>query len=135
MGLTNHANIISGLKKRAMWYHNKTQHSKDPEEILYDAAVDGTGTMDTALLIDVDADTLGEQQQTKTATDSLERMEMEIKEMVEMAGLSEEILEVHGIPPGKKPERVTRLIYENLIGLKNMIGDGRALDRTSDALS
>ena len=52
-------------------------------------------------------------------------MDIEIKEMVEMAGLSEEILEVHGIAPGKKPEGVTRVMYENLNGLINSIGGNK----------
>ena len=125
MGLTKHANIISALEKRAMRYHNKVQHSEDSDEILYDAAVDETGTIDTVSLTDSYAEALEEQQQTKTATDSLERMETEIKEMVEMASLSEETLEMHGIAPGKKPEGVTRLIYENLNDLNNRIGGNK----------
>ena len=62
MGLTTHANIISALEKRAMRYHNKVQYREDPDVILYDAAVDETGTIDTASLTDSDAETLGEQQ-------------------------------------------------------------------------
>ena len=101
MGLTKHVNIISALKKRAMRYHNKDQHNEDPDEILYDAAVDETGTIDTTSLIDSDADTRGEQQQTKTTADSLERMEIEIKEMVEMVGLSEKYWRCMGLPRGR----------------------------------
>ena len=62
-------------------------------------------------------------------------MEIEIREMVEMAGLSEEILEVHGITPGKKPEGVTRLIYENLNGLKNRIEGNEKLDKAKEIIN
>ena len=135
MGITKHVNIISALKKRAMRYHNKDHHKEDTDDRLYDEAVDETGTIDTTSLTDSDADTLGEQQQTKTATDSLERIEIEIKEMVEMAGLSEEILEVHGIAPGKKPEGVPRWIYENLNGLNNRIGGNKKLDKAKEIIN
>ena len=101
MGLIKHAKISSALEKRVMRYHNKIQHSEDLDKILYDEAVDETGTIDTTMLTDTDANKTGEQKQRKTTTDSMEMRNMEIKEMVEMAGLSEEILEVHGIAPGK----------------------------------
>jgi hypothetical protein len=34
-------------------------------------------------------------------------------------GVLEYLLEVHGLPPGRKGDRVTRLIYENLNGLQS----------------
>jgi len=122
MGITKHVNIISALEKRAMRYHNKDHHKEDSDDRLYDEAVDETGTIDTTKLLDTETDKTGEQKQRKTTTDSIEMMDMEIKEMVEMAGLSEEILEVHGIAPGKNPEGVTRVMYKNLNGLNNRIG-------------
>ena len=43
------------------------------------------------------------------------RQEQLIKEIW---GVSEYLLEVHGLPPGRKGNGVTRLIYENLNGLQ-----------------
>ena len=45
-----------------MRYYNKDQHNEDTDDLLYDAAVDETGTIDTTSLIDSDADTLEEKQ-------------------------------------------------------------------------
>ena len=62
-------------------------------------------------------------------------MDMEIKEIVEMAGLSEEMLEVHRIAPGKNPEGVTRVIYENLNELNNRIGGNKKLDKAKEIIN
>ncbi len=35
--------------------------------------------------------------------------------------MSDYIFEVHGVPPGRKGEGITRLIYENLNGLQSML--------------
>ena len=132
MGVTKHANIISALEKRAMRYHNKDHHKDDSDNRLYDESVDKTGTIDTTKLLDTETDKIGEQKQRKTTTYSIEMMDMEIKEMVEMAGLSEEIFEVHGIAPGKKPEGVTRVMYENLNGLNNRSEGNKKLDKAKE---
>ena len=94
MGITKHVNIVSALEKRAMRYHNKDHHKEDSNNRLYDEAVDKTGTIDTTTLLDTETDKIGEQKPIKITTDSIEMMDMEIKEMVKMAGLSEEIWEV-----------------------------------------
>ena len=71
--------------------------------------MDETGTIDIAELSDFDADTLGEQYQKILTSTTLE-----MKEIMEIA---DEILEVHGVAPGRKAEGVTRVIYENSDGL------------------
>ena len=52
-----------------------------------------------------------------------------------MAGLPEEILEVHGIAPGKKPEGVIRVMYESLNGLNNRIGGNKKLDKAKEIIN
>jgi len=37
--------------------------------------------------------------------------------------VSEYLLEVHGLAPGRKGDRVTRLIYENLNGLQSILSN------------
>jgi hypothetical protein len=44
--------------------------------------------------------------------------ELIIKEIMEV---SDNLLEVHGVPPGQKGEGITRLIYENLNELQTML--------------
>ena len=63
MGLTKHVNILAALEMRALQYHNKGHTKTDQDEILYDEAMDKTGTIDTAELLDFDAYELGEQYQ------------------------------------------------------------------------
>ena len=46
---------------RALRYHNKGHAKADQHKILYDEAMDETGTIDIAELSDFDADALGEQ--------------------------------------------------------------------------
>jgi hypothetical protein len=47
------------------------------------------------------------------------RVEVEEQPIKEIRGVSEYLMEVHGLPPGRKGDRVTRLIYENLNGLQS----------------
>ena len=85
--------------------------------MLYDQALDETGTVDTAGLTDSDTESMGEQQQQQQWDQEASRKEME-----EMAGISDEVLEVHGVAPGRKAEGVTRVLYENCDGVNNNIG-------------
>jgi hypothetical protein len=41
--------------------------------------------------------------------------------LTEIRGVSDHLIEVHGVPPGRKGEGITRLIYENLNGLQSML--------------
>ena len=119
IGLIKHVNILAALKMRALRYHNKGHAKADQDKILYDEAMDKTGTIDTAELSDFDADALGEQyQKILTATT------LELKEIMEIA---DEILEVCGVAPGRNAEGVTRLVYENSDGLNNRIGGNKKL--------
>ena len=46
---------------RALRYHNKGHEKADQDKILYDEAMDETGTIDIEELSDFDVDALGEQ--------------------------------------------------------------------------
>ena len=96
MGLIKHVNILSELEMRALQYQNKGHAKAYQDKILYDESMDETGTIDTVELSDFDEDALGEQyQKFLTATT------LEMKEIMEIA---DEILEVHGVAPGRKAE-------------------------------
>ena len=105
MGLTKHASILSALEMRALRYQHKGHAKADQDEILYDEAVDDPGTIDTAELSDSDADSyndsLGEQYQINLTAATLE--------MEEITGISDKILEVHGVAPGRKAEGVSKV--------------------------
>jgi hypothetical protein len=51
--------------------------------------------------------------------EEMSRVDVEEQIKKEIGGVSEYLLEVHGLPPGRKGDGVTRLIYENLNGLQS----------------
>ena len=106
---------------RSLRYHNKGHEKADQDEMLYDEAMDKTGTISTEELSDFDADALGEQHQKILTAKTLE--------MEEIMEIADEILEVHGVAPGRKAEGVTRVIYENSDGLNYRIGGNRKLEK------
>ena len=61
---------------RALRYHNKGHAKADQDEILYDEAMDVTGTINTADISDFDADALGEQYQKILTATTLEMEEI-----------------------------------------------------------
>ena len=63
MGIIKHVNILAALEMRDLRYHNKGDAKADQDKILYNEAMDKTGTIYTAELSDFDADALGEQYQ------------------------------------------------------------------------
>ena len=126
MGLTKHVNILAVLEMRALRYHNKVHAKEDQDLILYNEAMDETGTIDTAEVSDFDAHALGEQYQKLLAATILE-----MEEIVEIAN---EILELHGVAPRRKVEGVTRVIYENSDGLNNKIVRNRKLEKAKEII-
>ena len=74
MCLTKHVNILAALEIRALRYHNKGHVKADQDEILYDEAMDKTGTIDTAELSDFDADALGKQYHKVLTATTLEML-------------------------------------------------------------
>jgi hypothetical protein len=63
MGLTKHVRVLAALELRALRYRNKEHTQVDQDQVLYDQALDETGTVDTAGLTDSDTESMGEQQQ------------------------------------------------------------------------
>jgi hypothetical protein len=64
----------------------------------------------------------------------LNRGEILQQEQVEIRGVSEELLQVHGTLPGKKLEGITRLLYENANGLANRLGGNKKLAKARDLI-
>ena len=95
------------------------------DKVLYNKAINETGTVDTESMSDSDADSWGWDQGELQAT---------MVELEEISGVADELLEVHGIAPGRKAEGVTRLIYENVDGFNNRITNNDKLDKAKDLI-
>jgi hypothetical protein len=50
---------------------------------------------------------------------------MQQQEEINIRGVSDEVLQVHGVLPGRKEEGITRLLYENANGIHNRLGGTR----------
>ena len=88
MNITKHHTVLLALEKRALRYKtNNGRKQVDWDDVLYEDALDENGTVSKAGLTDEEED-----HQT-IATDISERVEIE--------GVTDEVLLVHGIAPGK----------------------------------
>ena len=114
------------MEKRALRFCIKGQRTKDKDDILYDEAVDKTGTVDTSELTESSVDSLGEEYQKQLTTTILEQEGIK--------GIEYEVLEVHGWAPGRKADGTSRLIYENCDGIPNNIGGNAKLDKAKEII-
>ncbi len=70
---------------------------------MHNWGLDKTGTIDTSGLL-------------------LSREEIQQQEEIDIGGVSEEVLQVHGVLPGRKEEGITKLLYENANRIHNRLG-------------
>ena len=56
MNIKKHTNVLSELEKRALRYIYKVQVQIDTDEVLYNDAIDETGTVSTSSLMNPDAE-------------------------------------------------------------------------------
>jgi hypothetical protein len=124
MGTTKHITVLSALEKRALRYRRNGKYQVDKDDILYENALDETGTVETAALTDSDADSLGTE--TTTISEQLEGMGIR--------GITDDLLRVYGVAPGKKGDGVTRLIYENANGFSSIISDNEKLEKAKEII-
>ncbi len=103
--MTLHQNVLTALDHRALRYQNSKSYEELEDERLLDEAIDETGT--------VPCPTAGGDEESRVNVE--EKLRKEIREV------SDYLLEVHGVPPRRKGEGVTRLIYENLNGLQSTL--------------
>ena len=93
-----HEKVLNALEMRAMRYRNKG-HSIDQDDLLYSQAIDETGTVSTAGLTEDDSESVSSFEERRQINIS------EQLEVLEIRGISDEVLQIHGIAPGKKPHR------------------------------
>ena len=130
MGVTKHSRVLSALEKRALRYRRKGQKEVDQDEVLYNEALDETGTVSTAALSDSDDESLG----SGTFRESITAAEAAFLEREAISGISDDLLNVHGFAPGPKPEGVTRLIYENPDGFNTRISGNEKLEKAKEII-
>ena len=103
--MTLHQNVLTALDHRALRYQNSKSYEELEDKRLLDEAIDETGTVPCP----------------NAGSDEKSRVNVEEKLRKEIREVSDYLLEVHGVPPGRKGEGVTRLIYENLNGLQSTL--------------
>ena len=115
MSITKHSRVLSALEKRATRYRNRNVNEADPDERLYREAIDETGTVATAALTDSDDESMSsaEKVSPRRFLDS---------------NICEDLLKIHDIAPGKKPDGVTRYVMENMNGMPNYINGNETLE-------
>jgi hypothetical protein len=114
---------MAALEKRALRYHRKGHELIDKDEVLFNKALDETGTVSTASLIGSDEESMGTQFTAAEAT----YLEREV-----IGGIIDGLLNMHGIVSGSKPEGVTRLACENPDGFNTQISDNETLDKAKE---
>ena len=105
LGVTQHQNVLTALEHRALRYQNSKSYEALEDERLMDEAIDEMGT--------VRCSTAGKEVESRVNVE--EQLRKEIREV------SDYLLEVHGVPLGRKGEGITRLIYKNLNGLQSAL--------------
>ena len=103
MVITKHTKVLSVLNQRALRYRRRGHHRIEADEMLYNEALDETGTVDTVPLSDSDNGS------------SLNSCTQEpVQQFLARKGISDELLMVNGVAPGKKTVGVLRLVMENI---------------------
>ena len=105
--VTRHQNVVTALELRAQRYQNNKSYEELEDERLMDEAINETGTVP----------------RFQTGEEEVNRINVEEQLRKEIREVSEYLLEVHGMPPGRKGEGSTCLIYENLNGLQSSLSN------------
>ncbi len=105
LGVTQHQTVLTALEHGALRYQNSRTYKELDNKQLLDEAIDEMGTIPCA----------------NKGGEKMSRVDVEEQLKKEIRGVSEYLLEVHGLPPGRKGDGVTRLIHENLNGLQSAI--------------
>ena len=105
MNVTKHHNVLITLENRSLRHRTQEPGGLDPDEILYQDAVDETGTVSTAGFLGNEGIDLEEGSEA-LQTPFLSTI-MTLKEQQEVQGVSDGLLQMHGVAPGKKGEGIT----------------------------
>ena len=92
MGLVKHEKIMAALERRALRYRKGNNIRIDHDEVLYNEALDETGTVSAEGLTD---------SEVESWNDSVSAECAEALEIQEVAGVNDELLKVQDVAPGK----------------------------------
>jgi hypothetical protein len=112
MGTTTHNTILEILERRATQF--QVQLTTVQEDAQVDSRIDETGTLATV------------------ENNMMERhmeMEAQVMEERELRAINDDVLEIHGVCPGKKSDGVMRLIYENANGIDGRFNNNRKVQK------
>ena len=110
MNTTTHDTVLKLLERRSLRLRKQGELDLDAT---HNWAVDKTGT--------IEANTICLQEE-------------ENKARLDMIGVSDDVLRVHGVMPGRKQDGVTRLLYENVNSLPNRRGGNDKLEKMKDLI-
>jgi hypothetical protein len=117
--VTQHQTVLTTLVHRALQYQNSQTYKELDNEQLLDKAIDETGTIPCA----------------SKGGEEKSRVEVEEQLGKEIRRVFEYLLEVHGLPPGRKGDGVARLIYENFNGLQStMLSKNGKLEKAQEVI-
>lgn len=129
MAVTKHQKVLSALEKRALRYRDiggRKRYATTPGD-----SIDETGTVETEGMTDTDSDV----NSICSKTDSTdEDILIAQEERAAVEGVDDELLRVHGVAPGKKPEGVSRLMYENSHGFNSRISGNVKLEKSKELI-
>ncbi len=112
MNTTDHNTILQMLEHRASRFRSGRPRVQLHEQL--ETQLDESGTL-TAM--------------GRFANNGNELLEARVVEERELGNINDAVLEVHRIQPGKKPDGVVRLIYENANGIDGRFGNNAKVDK------
>ena len=113
MNRIKHHKVLAVLERRALQYREGVGKRVLGVVERCDETIDETGTVQTAGLTE----------------EGREGEAVRMEEILSAMGVQDEVLQVHGMAPGRKAEGVVRLIYENLDGMSNRITGNEKLEK------
>ena len=117
LNTTAHNAVLKALELKAARYRVRGRgRLADASAGTHNWGQDETGTIDTSVL-------------------SRSREEIQQQEEIDIRGVTEEVLQVHGVLPGRKEEGITRLLYENANGIQNKLAGNDKLEKAKDLIN
>ena len=112
LNTVKHTTVLKALEHRANRFQKKG-NMIEAEARLHSRSLDETGTIDTRVF---------------------NHGEILQQEQIDIRGVSEEVLQVHGVLRGRKEEGITWLMYENVNGFSNRMGGNEKLGKAKDLI-
>lgn len=119
LNITKHQSVLSALEKRALRFRSRKGFQTNATTS--GDLLDETGTVSTEGMTDAEGDTLSE-------------IDFNQREMEEIVGVSDELLNVHGSASKTKADGVTRFLYENANGFNSRIGGNEKLEKAKEVI-